>query len=44
MAHVNGHCDFFKKNAYFAHISRKLRFYAHPKQDGNIQNILITTF
>src|SRR5579885_2674256 len=24
MAHVYGHCDFFKNNAYFAHTSRKM--------------------
>jgi len=24
MAHVYGHCDFFKKNAYFTHTSRKM--------------------
>src|SRR5437879_3745854 len=24
MAHVLGHCDFFKNNAYFAHTSRKM--------------------
>src|SRR5215469_2766113 len=24
MAHVYGHCDFFKSNAYFAHTSRKM--------------------
>jgi stage V sporulation protein R len=24
MAHVMGHCDFFKNNAYFAHTSRKM--------------------
>src|SRR6516162_4245774 len=24
MAHVFGHCDFFKNNAYFAHTSRKM--------------------
>src|SRR5208282_112356 len=25
MAHVYGHCDFFKNNAYFAHTSRKMK-------------------
>src|SRR6202049_2616659 len=24
MAHVYGHCDFFKNNAYFAHTNRKM--------------------
>ena len=24
MAHVYGHCDFFKNNAWFAHTSRKM--------------------
>src|SRR5262245_42481035 len=24
MAHVYGHCDFFKNNAYFSHTSRKM--------------------
>src|SRR5260370_35489431 len=24
MAHVYGHCDFFKNNAYFGHTSRKM--------------------
>jgi stage V sporulation protein R len=51
MAHVYGHCDFFKNNAYFAHTSRKMmdemanhgmrvRRYAEKHGEDEVENFL----
>jgi stage V sporulation protein R len=51
MAHVYGHCDFFKNNAYFAHTSRKMmdemanhgsriRRYAEKYGEDEVENFL----
>ena len=43
MAHVYGHCDFFKNNAYFAHTNRKMmdemanHGVAHPPLRGEVR-------
>ncbi len=51
MAHVYGHCDFFKNNAYFAHTSRKMmdemanhgarmRRYAEKYGEDEVENLV----
>jgi stage V sporulation protein R len=51
MAHVYGHCDFFKNNAYFAHTNRKMmdemanhgariRRYAEKYGEDEVENFL----
>jgi stage V sporulation protein R len=51
MAHVYGHCDFFKNNAYFAHTNRKmmdemanhgsrLRRYAEKYGEDEVENFI----
>jgi stage V sporulation protein R len=40
MAHVYGHCDFFKNNAFFAHTNRKMM--DEMSNQGNRINIVAT--